>query len=428
MKKIFTLFALLIFILPLGVFAQCGAAGGNGIAASTPIVIDGVMADWTPILGDPDNNTYDGNPDLDAPISDNGRDIQRFATTQSVNGLYLYFSRAGSVNNGVDFLTYMDLNVNNLMETYEPVIKTSWSGSNGTCMVSIYNYFSASANGDPMTVNGIGDGYDLPGNLIMRISIGMNGRGAADGKSLEAFVPWSYLTQIAPGNTVVKALQYLDPFIFHISSINGNVSSVPGANSINDNVKGCYGAISLLPVHIENFKGNAAMGKITLMWSISNNETADRFEVERSADGKNFSTAGLVLSTEKSGSENYSYKESENTAGNMIYRLKMIDKNQQAVYSKLVVFQTAKTAKSNRLTLIGNPVTNNLNFSFQSASNETVQLNVYDMAGKKQMNYSIRMQVGENFQSVPMPIMKKGMYIVELVDATGGYSAKMMKN
>src|SRR5690348_14642034 len=112
--------------LTMGVFAQC-TSGGNGIAVSAPITVDGNVSDWSTVIADADNYSTDAVPDLDAPIADVGRDFTKFAFTESWSTLYLYFARAGSATSSVDALLYLDVNNNSLMETNEPVIAISWS-------------------------------------------------------------------------------------------------------------------------------------------------------------------------------------------------------------------------------------------------------------------------------------------------------------
>lgn len=214
--------------------AQC-STGGNGVVVASNIAIDGNMSDWTTTLNDPDNITYDKSPDSDAPISDVGRDFTRFAFTENITHLFLYFQRAGSVNNSVDLLFYLDVNNNGLMETNEPVIAISWSGSNGNAQVDVYNYIKVAPAGDPVT----GDGSKMPGSLTLRERLGNLGKGSADGVSLEVSIAFSLLYK--KGSTSnTDSLATTEQFKFHISSINGSVGSVPGSNSINDNFGGCF--------------------------------------------------------------------------------------------------------------------------------------------------------------------------------------------
>ncbi len=75
--------------------------------------------------------------------------------------------------------------------------------------------------------------------------------------------------------------------------------------------------------------------KIILKWIIGDNQDAWCFEVEKSSDGKNFTTAALVSGTDKSDRDNYEFYEK---AGNrrVTYRIKLVSKNKTAEYSQVV--------------------------------------------------------------------------------------------
>ena len=110
MKQFVTL--MLTATLGANVYAQC-TPGGDGIAVSTPITIDGDVSDWSAVIADADNYSVDATPDMDAPISDIGRNFTKFAFTQTWSNLHLYFARAGSATNAVDALLYLDVDNNN---------------------------------------------------------------------------------------------------------------------------------------------------------------------------------------------------------------------------------------------------------------------------------------------------------------------------
>ncbi|MDP9230092.1 MAG: hypothetical protein M3O67_05400 [Bacteroidota bacterium] len=93
--------------------------------------------------------------------------------------------------------------------------------------------------------------------------------------------------------------------------------------------------IPIQPIKLVSFEGNLDKNKVYLKWSVAENEIVDRFEVERSIDGKNFTMAALVFGTDKIDIETYLFKESKN-ADKMMYRLKMLDKNNKAEYSKTI--------------------------------------------------------------------------------------------
>jgi len=101
-----------------------------------------------------------------------------------------------------------------------------------------------------------------------------------------------------------------------------------------------------IAVNLTRFSGNLNSNKATLNWALASNETTDRFEVERSYDGINFTTVALVFTSERSGAESYGFHENINWGGNAYYRLKRYDNSQTVSYSKIIVFRTDLMQKS----------------------------------------------------------------------------------
>jgi hypothetical protein len=82
-------------------------------------------------------------------------------------------------------------------------------------------------------------------------------------------------------------------------------------------------------------KGKIINDKVILNWEISGNEDAEIFEIEKSTDGKSFSLAALVFGTNNAKTDNYQFYEKAATQ-KMLYRIKMINKNKQTEYSKVI--------------------------------------------------------------------------------------------
>ena len=72
--------------------------------------------------------------------------------------------------------------------------------------------------------------------------------------------------------------------------------------------------------------------KVQLNWKTEENQQVNLFEVEKSRDGKNFSLAALVFSTDKTEAEEYFFFE-KNTGKKTVYRVKIISKDKQVYYS-----------------------------------------------------------------------------------------------
>ncbi len=103
-------------------------------------------------------------------------------------------------------------------------------------------------------------------------------------------------------------------------------SSHSSASSLHEGLSAAQ-FISVKAIRINN--------KIILNWIISKNQDAWCFEIEKSADGKNFKTAALVFGTDNDGTCKYEYFEKARKR-NMIYRVKLLRKDNQQEYSSAV--------------------------------------------------------------------------------------------
>ena len=121
------------------------------------------------------------------------------------------------------------------------------------------------------------------------------------------------------------------PGIYRLAIISGG--STGGGNvrisvddlSENATVLGCVQTLAL-PVKLISFAGNLNSDKISLQWTVAENENNDHFEVEKSTDGKEFTTAAIVMASSKPGTESYSISEPMKSE-KVYYRLRMFDNN-----------------------------------------------------------------------------------------------------
>ena len=179
--------------------------------------------------------------------------------------------------------------------------------------------------------------------------------------------------------------------------------------------------------NLENFQGNLNNNRVNLQWTVSQNEISDKFEVERSTNGTQFSTVSLVFGTEKTGTDYYPYFETA-TAGKLFYRLKITDKNRIVTYSNILVFQN-NSITSNDVKIIGNPAKDIFTLSFQSTENQVMNITVRDITGRQVIQQNINSSKGDNLASLPIPsTLNKGMYVVDLFDGVQHRTAKFVKN
>ncbi|HWV28734.1 MAG TPA: T9SS type A sorting domain-containing protein [Dyadobacter sp.] len=91
-----------------------------------------------------------------------------------------------------------------------------------------------------------------------------------------------------------------------------------------------------LPVTLTRFTASAEGKTALLSWATTEEINSDRFEIERNTDGKNWSLIGTVASTgESKVLIDYTFSDNAPFAGENLYRLKMVDKDNSYAYSTI---------------------------------------------------------------------------------------------
>lgn len=193
-----------------------------------------------------------------------------------------------------------------------------------------------------------------------------------------------------------------------------------------DQVAKVLNGLPTLPVNLIRFQGNMNKNnKVTLNWTVADNQTANSFEIERSTNGRDFTTAGIVFASEKYGTENYTFFETVNY-DKVMYRLKMIDKVYDFDYSRILIFQP-KSLSSTEIKVYGNPVKDKLTFSYSSNAAQVVNVKVYDLTGKTLMSQKVNSAEGSNMLSLKLnSTFKPGMYVIEVSNGPDRQVAKFI--
>jgi PKD repeat protein len=182
-----------------------------------------------------------------------------------------------------------------------------------------------------------------------------------------------------------------------------------------------------LPVKLIHFTGTAIAEKVRLNWSVSSNETGNHFELEKSYNGSNFKTQALIFITEKQGEEAYSFTDAAAFTEKVYYRLKMVNKDGSVAYSDIVFFG-AQTKQSSTLTLLQNPVSGALNFTYTSGKNTLIDITVYTFAGAKVLSHKHNVQKGTNSIDLSLSNMPvKGIYLLEVKEGANRQTVKFIK-
>ncbi len=163
------------------------------------------------------------------------------------------------------------------------------------------------------------------------------------------------------------------------------------------------------------------MGSVNRIdWQSGAEATGDKYELERSADGKSFATITTVNA--KGEAATYTYRDEAPVAGINYYRAKLIDANGRFTYSK-VVTATVGGASVFTVQAYPNPVGNvvNLNVNGAMAANATAL--VTDMTGRTVRS----VQFSNNNTDIDMSGLTPGIYFIKYSDDVHQASIKINK-
>jgi hypothetical protein len=178
----------------------------------------------------------------------------------------------------------------------------------------------------------------------------------------------------------------------------------------------------VLPVTLSYFKGEQSGVSNNLTWSTATEQNNKGFEVERSADGRNFSRIGFVASKAESGTSstalNYSFTDNNPFPGNSYYRLRQSDNDGRATISKTIVVSRKVTGI--RLgSLYPNPATSELSIIITAPGNEKINLVVTDLSGKLVIQQQVELAAGDNTRKLAIGKLSAGTYLIKVICENG---------
>ncbi|CAM3467498.1 T9SS type A sorting domain-containing protein [Pontibacter korlensis] len=219
---------------------------------------------------------------------------------------------------------------------------------------------------------------------------------------------------------VPNDLYELAPY-FLMSVTTANTFESAGLNTISCEDE----PITPLPVELVSFEGKATQSGVALEWTTASEENNDRFEIERSQDGKSFNKIAEVKGAGNSVTTlNYSYTDETADTGLHYYRLKQIDFDGQYEFSKVVAVKRAAVRNAS-FEVYPNPATTNyLQVAMHNDSDALLQ--IMDRNGRTVYTQ----EIGEGAQQVQLSISElnipKGLYYVHLQGANGRQVQKLI--
>ncbi|MRX48498.1 T9SS type A sorting domain-containing protein [Pedobacter puniceum] len=173
-----------------------------------------------------------------------------------------------------------------------------------------------------------------------------------------------------------------------------------------------FHAATTLPVTLTDFVAEAASNGVVLNWKTASEEKFNGFEVEHRTDNSDFKAInGAFIS---GGKNTYSYTHNNPVNGNNYYRLKMVDQDGTFEYSDIEVVQYGLANADVKITCYPNPVTDQLNISFNASATGEAIISLQDLQGRTISQTKVNAASGDNQAVINTSSLNKGVYLVSI--------------
>jgi len=181
-----------------------------------------------------------------------------------------------------------------------------------------------------------------------------------------------------------------------------------------------------LPVELASFTGSNIGMENHLFWTTLSEINNDRFEVQRSLDGVQFETIGLVDGAGNTADpQDYIFIDDHPYTGKNYYRLKQVDFDGTYDYSQIIVLEVIDLNLHNMM-LWPNPTDGMVKVTLSGDLKESLfDLRIYDITGLSVLSEEL-----EIFESTPFNLdlsgLHKGIYLVEIRNGYHQFSHKVI--
>jgi Secretion system C-terminal sorting domain len=175
---------------------------------------------------------------------------------------------------------------------------------------------------------------------------------------------------------------------------------------------------TVLSIKINYFNASKGNGVNTLNWLASCTSTQAIFEIERSSDGRNFTSINTITATQERCAQPFTFADNANLTGPVYYRIKSIDIDGGAKYSATI--KLGDLPKNRQLTaVLPNPVSDRAQLNISASKKDRVELSVFSIEGKMVQRNIIDLQAGTSIINLDVVNLQKGVYTVRGVFSDG---------
>jgi hypothetical protein len=142
-----------------------------------------------------------------------------------------------------------------------------------------------------------------------------------------------------------------------------------------------YQMIVTLPVNLTSFTAaKTANNTVKVKWTTADESLIDYYQVERSSNGRDFSSLGVVASTNSTTGTTYSFTDNNPVKGGSWYRLKIVEQSGPSPkYSSIVAIKIDETGKNKLFPTVVEP---GQTISISNAGTEPLKLQFFTSGGQ----------------------------------------------
>ncbi len=200
--------------------------------------------------------------------------------------------------------------------------------------------------------------------------------------------------------------------------------------STNNGLGATRTTLSVLPISLTRFAANLNDKAVSVTWSTASEMNSAYFEVEKSMNGKEFSSIGRVATKAVNGNSNqpldYGFTDTRSGSGKVYYRLKQYDVDGKFSISK-VAMVNFPIEKGFNVTNIGNPVKNNINLVVNAVSQKTLQIQVSNANGVISFSKQYAVEAGNTSITIPTDNIAAGTFNVVVKEGTTQQVLRLIK-
>lgn len=309
--------------------------------------------------------------------------------------------------------------------------RITWGATGSLPTLSAYKYYSGTAPNDAT------NGGTVTGRLYMNCYWVINATGGS-GYSYDITL---FYDDALLGTVTSEAAMQMGK---KETGINGTWNYMPATVNTAENSITVTGLTSFseftgtdvsvpLPVQLLSFTAQAKGKDVLVRWSTSSEVSNDRFVIERSEDGRNYTAIGSVKGKGNSNSlNNYSFTDAgamslHSATSYLYYRLRQIDIDGTSKNSPVATVQLAGSAGKAEQAY-PNPFTDKVGINMILTKAQMVDVRVTDANGNVVLTTRVQQPAGKAILSVPgVARLRAGVYILHLRCGEVTVSQKIVK-